>query len=113
MRAYGKVIMAVIGAAVTALYGFLDDGHLSTDEWIKIAIATVLAINVYVVPVTAEWPWMKTAIGAVLAALQVLVVVIVGGVNSQEVIEIIIAVLTAIGVAVTPAISHNGQPASP
>lgn len=113
MRAYGKVIMAVLGAAVFTAYGFLDDGHLVTDEIIKIIIAVVLAINVYVVPVTPEWPWMKTAIGAVLAALQVLVVVIVGGVTTQEVVEIVIAVLTALGVAVTPAISHNGQAASP
>ena len=113
MRAYGKLVLAVLGAAVFTLYGFLDDGHLSTDEWIKIAIAVVLAINVYVVPVTPEWPWMKTAVACVLAALQVLVVVIVGGVSAQEIVEIVIAVGTAAGVAIAPAISHNGQPASP
>jgi len=113
MRAYAKLILAIIGAGVMALYGFLDDNHVSMDEWIKIAIATALAIQVYLVPVTPEWPWMKTAIACLLAALNVLVIVIVGGVNAQELIEILIAVGTAGGVAIAPAISHNGQPASP
>lgn len=113
MRAYGKLVLSVIGAAIMALYGFLDDNHVSTDEWIKIGIATTLAIQVYLVPVTAEWPWMKTAVACLLAALNVLVVVIVGGVNSQELIEILIAVGTAAGVAIAPATSRNGQPASP
>lgn len=113
MRAYAKLILAVIGAGVMALYGFLDDNKVDTTEWIKIAIAVSLAVQVYLVPVTPEWPWMKTAIGCILAALNVLVIVIVGGVNSQELIEILIAVGTAAGVAIAPAVSHNGQPASP
>jgi hypothetical protein len=57
------------------------------------------------VPVHPEWPWAKTAVAALLAALNVLVTVIAHGVSAYDVTEIVLAVLTALGVGVAPAVS--------
>ena len=113
MRAYGKVIVAILAAAAMALYQFLDDGHITPVEWVTIAITTTIAVNTYLVPLTVEWPWMKTAVAVVISVLNVLVIVILDGITQQEIIELLIAVLTPLGIGVAPAISHNGVAANP
>lgn len=113
MRAYGKPIVAVLGAVLLTVYNLLDDNHISAVEWVTIAIALANAILTYLVPLTPEWPWMKTVVNVVLSALNVLVIVIVGGLTQQEILEIVIAVLTPLGVGIAPAISHNGVGSNP
>lgn len=113
MRRYGKVLVAVAYATATALLAFLDDNTLSMEEWVLVVIAFFTAIMTYVVPVTPEWPWMKTVVGAMLVGLGVLVNVIIGGISQSDILEIIVAVLGAIGIGAAPATSDNGQLASP
>lgn len=113
MRAYGKAIVATLAAVLMTVYDFVDDGHLDQVEWVKVAIAFAIAIQTYLVPLTAEWPWMKTIVATILSGLQVLVIVIIGGLTQREIIEIIIAIVTPLGVGVAPAISHNGVGSNP
>jgi hypothetical protein len=113
VRAYGKAILAVIAMLSMTVLGFINDGHLDPVEWVQVAVSAVLAINVYLVPLTPEWPWMKTAVAVLMSLLNVLVIVIIGGVNSNEWAQLIVAILTPLGIALTPAISHNGQSSNP
>lgn len=50
MQAYAKAIVATAGAALVALQVAISDGGVSADDWIKIGIATLTAIGVYLVP---------------------------------------------------------------
>jgi|SRR5689334_6363151 len=113
MRGFGKAIVAIIAAVLMTVYDFVDDGHLDSVEWVKVAIAFAVAVSVYLVPLTPEWPWMKTAIAVILSLLNVLVIVIVGGVSQQEIIELLIAIVTPLGIGLAPAVSANGQPSNP
>lgn len=100
---YGKALAAVILAAVTAVQAVLSDGRVTPVEWVQIAIAVVTALLVYVVPVVPAWPHAKSVIGAVLAGLNVLVTVMVGGWNSGSATEAVLAVATAVFVRYAPA----------
>jgi hypothetical protein len=113
IRTYGKAIVATLAAVLMTVYDFVDDQHIDTVEWVKIAIAFAIAIQTYLVPLTIEWPWMKTILAAVLSGLQVLVIVIVGGLTQQEIIELVIAIATPLGIGAAPAISHNGVGSNP
>ena len=109
LKKYGKALAAVVGAALTVAYGALSgDHHIDPDEAVQIAIAAASAIGVYVVPLTPQYRWGKTAIAVILAVLQVLTTVVLGGLDSNEWIALVLAALTAAGVGVAPAVSSNG-----
>lgn len=111
---YGKAIVGAVLAFVTAAQALWSDGHITQQEWVQIAVAAFTAISVYLVPVL-HYPYMKTIIAAVLAVLNVLVTVIVGGVSSGDVVEMVLAALTIIGVGFAPARSElpAGVPPDP
>ncbi|MCW6003842.1 hypothetical protein K1W54_04495 [Micromonospora sp. CPCC 205371] len=109
LKKYGKAIVAVIGAALTIAYGALNgDQHIDPEEGVQIAIAGSTAVGVYLVPLVPEYRWAKTAVAAMLAVLQVLATVILGGLDQSEWIALVLAALTVLGVGVAPAVSDNG-----
>lgn len=109
LKKYGKAIAAVIGAALMVAYGALNgDRHIDPEEGVQIAIAGSTAVGVYLVPLVPEYRWAKTAVAAVLAVLQVLATVILGGLDSAEWIALVLAALTVFGVGAAPAVSDNG-----
>ena len=108
-RKYGKSITAVVFAALTVAYGaFSGDQHVDSDEVIQIGIALVTAAGVYPVPLAPRYTWTKTAVAALLAVLQALTTVIIGGVDPGEWMALALAALTVVGVSVSPAASDNG-----
>lgn len=105
-QTYGKSIVAFIYAvAVVAVPFFSGDGRVDASEGVAIAIAVCTAALTWLVPLAPSAPWTKTAIGAVLAGLQVLTTVVVGGVDANDVLLIAFAVASFLGIAVAPAIS--------
>lgn len=106
MQEYGKSILAALYAiAVTVMPQLSGDGKVDPAEGIAIAIAICTALLTYLVPLIPSAPWVKTAIGAVLAGLQVATTVIAGGVDSNDWILIAAAILGALGIALAPAMS--------
>jgi hypothetical protein len=105
-QTYGKSIVAAIYAvAVVAVPLFSGDGHVDPSEGVAIAIAVCTAVLTYLAPLAAGARWVKTAVGAVLAGLQVLTTVIVGGVDGNDWLLIAFAVASFLGIAVAPAMS--------
>ena len=113
MSKYGKLIASVLYFVAVAVYGFLSDNTLSTEEWVLVVTAFFTAILTYVVPAVPEWPWLKTVAGVSLVVLGVLVNVILGGISQAEWIQLLIAFLGAFGIAAAPATSDNGVVARP
>ncbi|MBF9135420.1 hypothetical protein I0C86_41960 [Plantactinospora sp. S1510] len=109
IRKYGKALAAVAGAALTVAYGALSgDQRIEPDEAVQITIAAATAISVYLVPLTPQYRWAKTAAAVALSVLQVLATVILGGLDSNEWIALLLAALTVVGVGAAPAVSNNG-----
>jgi hypothetical protein len=105
---YGKAAAAVAGAVALSIYVALTDDRISTLEWILAGQAWLGAIAVYVVPLAPQYRYGKTAVGALFAGSEVLVLALPGGVNRQEWLGILIVVASAAGVAGLPARSDNG-----
>jgi len=109
IRKYGKALAAIAGAVLTVAYGALSgDQRIESDEAIQIGIAAATAIGVYLVPLTPQYRWAKTAVAVALSVLQVLATVILGGLDSNEWIALLLAALTVLGVGAAPAVSNNG-----
>jgi hypothetical protein len=116
LQKYGKTIVAAVFAFVTAIQALVSDGHVTQQEGVQIAIAFFTAVSVYIVPML-HYPWAKTGIALVLAVLNILTTAIVGGLNTGDVTGMVLAALTALGVAGAPATSDvpagsAGLPAS-
>lgn len=94
----GTVLMtALLGIQTATSDGTVTDGQ----EWIQIAIGAVTAFGVWAAANLPGATWIKTAVASVLAALSILVTAIIGGVNTGEFVNMSIAILVALGVAVT------------
>lgn len=105
-QVYGKAITAALYAiAVVAVPLASGDHHVDPDEGVAIAIAACTAILTYLAPLAPGARWIKTAVGAVLAGLQVAATVIIGGIDGNDWILITAAVLGALGITFAPAIS--------
>lgn len=103
---YGKSILAGLYAvALVAVPMFSGDHHIDAAEGVQIAIATCAAAATWLVPLFPSAPWTKTAIGALLAGLNVAAGLIVGGINGDGWISIAAAVLGALGITLAPATS--------
>lgn len=110
---YGKSIIAALYAvAVVAVPLLSGDGHIDPSEGVAIAIAACTAILTWLAPLAPGAPWVKTAVGAVLAGLQVAATVIVGGLDGNDWMLIVAAIVGALGIAVAPAISPKAGAAS-
>lgn len=105
-QTYGKAIVAAVYAvAIVAVPLFTGDNHVDPSEGVAIAIAVCTAALTYLVPMVPGARWAKTAVGAVLAGLQVLTTVIVDGVDANDMLLIALAILSFLGIAVAPAVS--------
>lgn len=112
-KTYGKALAAVVGAALIVVQTAVGDGRIDAQEWVQIAIAAATAVGVYVVPLAPQYRWGKTAVAVVLAVLQVLTTVVLGGLDTQEVVTLLITALTAAGVAGMSAVSGDGTSSKP
>lgn len=108
-KAVAQILMAllVVGASVTS-----GDGHVSGEEWFQVAIATGSAVSVYLVPAVPEWPWMKTAVAAVLAGVTFAGSVALDGLSGNDIINIAIAVFGVALTGLAPANTEQRQDAS-
>ena len=102
----GPMWLALAGTVLmTVLLGFqsaTSDGSVADgQELIQILIGVVTTGGVWASANLPGATWIKTAVAAVLAVLNILVTAILGGVNTGEIVNMAIAVLVALGVAVT------------
>lgn len=97
-----KAWLQVVVVALVALQSFLVTPGMTGEEWIQVAIQATTAISVYVVANLAPgsvWYWTKFLVAALLAVLNLAVTMLVGGIDSSEVINLVLAALGALGVA--------------
>jgi predicted tellurium resistance membrane protein TerC len=108
---HGKSLTAFAYALAVAFLPQLNDGwHTPTPvEGVAIAIAVTTAAMTYLVPLVPRAPGIKTAVAAVLTALQVAATLVVDGwPDATGIMLIAAAFLGALGIAVAPAASTSG-----
>lgn len=107
----GKFYAALVPLvyALFAVFAPVVDGGRapSAVEWVHIGIGVATALSVYLVPLVPQHTWIKSAIGAILAALGVLTTAIVGGVTATEWLDVLFYVAGALGIVLAPAQSDS------
>lgn len=112
-QTYGKAVVAFLYAVAVAAVPLLSHGHVTAADGIAIGIAACTAVLTYLVPLVPGAPWTKTAVGAVLAGLQVAAGLVVGGLDGHAWLSIAAAVLAALGITLAPAQSSPAVLARP
>lgn len=102
---YGRAFVAVAIAGGTVAWSALTDARVDQGEAIQIAIAIVTAFGVWFVPNLPRRKGIKVGIAAVLAVLNLAVSLIVDGLTTQEIINLVLAALGVAGVGAAPSTS--------
>jgi len=101
-----KLIWPVLGLVIMAILTTVQqvnaDNHIQAFEWVMVGLQAVMAFNVWATANLPQYTKMKTYVAAVIAVLQLLVTLIDGGLTTNEIINLIITGLAALGVALTP-----------
>jgi hypothetical protein len=102
MSAYRKALVAVIGAVLMLVHsGLINDQHLTPEEWINVGIGGFTALQVYMTSnlhADGVWRYAKTLTAVALGVLNLLVSQWTGGLDSAEIVNLLIAAATALGV---------------
>lgn len=105
-REFGMSIVAVLGAALYAVLGFVTgDNHIDWAEGVALATVIANALLVYVVPVFPDYRWLKDVINGVLTVLALGVQVLSHPNGAQDWLLILVTFLTGAGVLFAPAVS--------
>lgn len=102
MNNYLKLIGALVGTVVLALQTALLDSSVDAQDMVVVAAAGLASFGAWLVPSTTALKAVKTWVHALVIGAGVLGPVIAGGVTPQEWMTVLVAVLTAAGVAVAP-----------
>jgi hypothetical protein len=102
---YGKALVAVVVAALTVAASAVSDGHVDAGEGVQIAIAAATGVSVWLVPnlPSAGAGATKTVIAVLLAVLNAATAYIVGGLDTGEIINLVIAGAGVLLIGVAPA----------
>lgn len=98
IKTYAMVFVAI----VAAIYAQLTDGGIDSQEWVVVAGTGVGSVGVYVIPnmSTGIAHYAKGIVAFLTAGLPALYVVILGGLTTAEVLEVLLAGAAAIGLTV-------------
>ena len=94
----GLVVMAVL----TTIQQVNADNHITASEWVMVGLQALMAFNVWATANLPQYEKMKTYVAAAIVVMQILVASIVGGLTTNEIINLVIAFVAALGVAFTP-----------
>jgi FtsH-binding integral membrane protein len=98
MQKFLAMLAVVVGAALAALVPALADNHIRTDEWLNVIVITAGAAAVFTAPNVPGHAYVKTALAVITAVCTLAVSLIVDGVSTAEIIQLVLAALGAVGV---------------
>jgi hypothetical protein len=101
-RRYGRAVVAVLTAAGVLLASALTDGRVDQGEALQVAIQTTTAASVWLAPNLPYSVGIKTGFAAVLAVLNLATSLIVDGLTTGEVVNLVLAGVGVLAVGVAP-----------
>jgi hypothetical protein len=85
-------------AIFTTIQEALTDNRIDAQEWVLVALGALMAFNVWATANLPQYTKMKTYVAAVIAVAGGLYTFIVGGVSTQEWVNLALLGLAALGV---------------
>jgi hypothetical protein len=98
LKQYLPALGSVLVVVITVLAGALTDNRITMPELVVIVVALANAVMTYIVPRTTQWPWLKIAVTAVLAAVNALQGYLTDGLTANELLLVLVAGIGATGV---------------
>lgn len=99
---YAKALAALLATILSGVVAAMTDGHVTTSEWINVAIAGVGVAAVWAGPNVPGARYTKAILAVLTAALTFLASAISDGVTTAEWLQVALAALAALGVWATP-----------
>lgn len=97
-KKYAKALVAILGAVVAAVVASLSGIDMDGHVWTNVGLLITTAAAVYVAPNVPGAKYTKVVLAGLGALVTGLVSAHSGGLNSTELLQIAVAVLTAAGV---------------
>jgi predicted xylose isomerase-like sugar epimerase len=94
----GLIVMAVL----TTIQQVNADNVITASEWVMVALQALMAFNVWATANLPQYASMKSYVAAAIAMVSLLVSLITGGLTTNEIVNLIITGLAALGVIFTP-----------
>ena len=94
----GLIIMAVL----TTIQQVNADNVITASEWVMVVLQALMAFNVWATANLPQYEKMKTYVAAAIVVVQLAVGFITDGFSTNEIVNLIVAALAALGVALTP-----------
>jgi peptidoglycan/LPS O-acetylase OafA/YrhL len=102
MMRYAKFLLAIVATVVSGIVAAMTDGQVTPGEWINVAIAGVGAAAVWAAPNVPGARYTKAILAVLTAVLTFLASAITDGLNSAELLQIVVIALGAVGVYAVP-----------
>lgn len=110
---YAKLLAAVVATVLSAIVAATaGDGVVDAQEWVNVAILAVGSAGVFAAPNVPHSQYTKAVIAVLSAALTVLSTAILGGIDSTEIMQMVLAGLAAVGVYAVPNGAVDGRHAA-
>lgn len=105
-----KVSMAAVwpllgSVAMVLVLGYrsaVADAHIGADEWVLLVTQVLMTVSVWGAANITGWERGKTFQAAVFAVLALLASTVSGGLTGDEILQLIVTGLSALGVVVNP-----------
>jgi hypothetical protein len=94
----GPVLGLIAMAVLTTIQDALTDQRIDSQEWVLVGLSVLMAFNVWATANLPQYQSMKSYVAAAIAVSGALHGFIVGGVDTPEIINMIILGLSALGV---------------
>jgi hypothetical protein len=109
MNKYAAMLWPLLGGVVMALlqaYQAATGDGVTPSEWVTVIIQGATVLTVWLAANIRGYTKVKPLVAGVMLVLNLLVTLIVGGIDGNEATQLAIAFLGAIGVFVTPGPVH-------
>ncbi len=113
LRKFAPAVVAIVFAVLTAASAALTDSHIDPTEGVQIAIQATTVAGVALTPAIPSWVHAKVWTAAILAVLNLLASVIIGGLTMPEVVNLTLAFVGVLAVRFAPQPVHQGAEAEP
>jgi hypothetical protein len=104
-RSYAKFLVYVLFAAITALYDALNDGHVTSVEWVGLVIAGATAANVLLKQNSSVNTALKGAVAFAGTAAAFVATTIADGLSAQDWVQLLVL---GVGAIMTYAVPNTG-----
>lgn len=108
MKKYSKAVVAIVVSVIAAVVAAVGGGGFDAHSWVNVGLLLTSAAAVYVAPNVPGAQYTKVVLAGLGALVTALVSVHAGGFSTEELIQVALAVVGAVGVYQVKNVTNSG-----